>query len=398
MRSSDLLGPSLQSHARELPRTVIAANRCDARRTVRRRSGFTLIELLVVIAIIAVLIALLLPAVQAAREAARRIQCTNNLKQIGLALQNYHSAFNSFPPGALWGRRGDGTTGNNRDFSAHARLLGFSEQQALYNAANFSLACFNDPTFGDWVNSTTTLTRVNMFLCPSDTAPSWNHVGSGAMFNKQQAPGNNYFASTGATLEFAGQQSGGPPNGVFEYVGDKGRSHGIEEIRDGTSNTIAFGEWRIGSGNLNVVTIPTDIIFLGQFPAGTKRNDGSLNLPNWAGSLPQWLSQCAAAAANPGNRFNKTPTLGQNWALGLVGYSMGNLVLGPNPKYPNCSTNGGGTIESVSMVGLSSRHPGGASVVLCDGSVRFLKDSISNATLWKLGSRAQGEIISSDEF
>src|SRR5215469_14474199 len=103
------------------------------------RRGFTLIELLVVIAIIAVLIALLLPAVQAAREAARRAQCVNNLKQIGLGLHNYHQGNDSFPPGAYLARNADLTTRNNGDFSAHFRLLGFMEQQALYNAGNLSL-------------------------------------------------------------------------------------------------------------------------------------------------------------------------------------------------------------------------------------------------------------------
>ncbi|WZO97629.1 DUF1559 domain-containing protein [Isosphaeraceae bacterium EP7] len=362
------------------------------------RRGFTLIELLVVISIIAVLIALLLPAVQSAREAARRAQCTNNLKQIGLAMHNYHSAFDTFPPGALFGRRADLTTGNNRDFSAHVRLLGFSEQTALYNAANFSLAAFNDNAYGNWVNSTTTTTRLALMLCPSSPPPSWNHQGSGSLLNSLRAPGGNYFASLGSSMEFAGEQSGGPPNGIFEYVGNKGRTHGIAEVTDGTSNTIAFGEWRTGSGSSSIVTIPTDIVFIGTFPAGTKRNDGTLVMPKLADSFLQWISQCGAAAKDKTGTYGKSNTLGQNWSLGLVGYSMGNTLLGPNPKYPNCSVNGTGTLQSPGVFGLSSLHPGGANIVLADGSVRFLKDSVSLPTIWALGSRAGGEIVSADAW
>jgi prepilin-type N-terminal cleavage/methylation domain-containing protein/prepilin-type processing-associated H-X9-DG protein len=367
-------------------------------RIAPRRPGFTLIELLVVIAIIAVLIALLLPAVQSAREAARRAQCVNNLKQVGLALHNYHSVFDNFPPGSLWGRSEDGSTANNRDFSAQVRLLGFTEQPALYNAANFSVSCFNDAAYGDWANSTTTLTRVSLFLCPSDAAPTWNHSGSNAMFNAHTAPGNNYFASLGSSLEFAGNQPNGPPNGVFEFVGTYGKSHGLSEITDGASNTIAFGEWRTGSGRTGVVTIPTDIVFVGVFPAGTQRNDGSLTMPRLAASFPQWLSLCAAAVKIAGDYYPKSPTLGENWSLGLVGYSMGNTLLPPNPRYPNCSTDGGGSLQSPGMLGMSSRHPGGASILLCDGSVRFLKDTVNQQTVWSLGSRAQGEIVSADSY
>jgi prepilin-type N-terminal cleavage/methylation domain-containing protein/prepilin-type processing-associated H-X9-DG protein len=362
------------------------------------RRGFTLIELLVVIAIIGVLVSLLMPAVQSAREAARRAQCTNNLKQIGLALHNYHSTYDSFPAGGLLGRRGDGTTGNNRDFSAQARLLGYTEQSPLYNAANFSVAVFNDPTFGDLVNSTVSFTRVALFLCPSDDAPAWTHQGSGAVFNKATAPGNNYFANLGATLEFAGQQVGGPPNGIFQYLGERGRTYGASGVRDGLSNTIAFGEWRVGSGNLSVSTIPTDIIFLGRFPAGAARNNGTLSIPALASSLPAWLSQCAAAAKSPANIFGKTVSLGQNWSLGLVGYSLGNTLLPPNPRYPNCSVNGEGTIQSPTMVGLSSYHAGGANVLLADGSVRFLKDSTANQVIWALGTRSGGEVLSADAY
>ena len=133
----------------------------------RTRRGFTLIELLVVIAIIAVLIALLLPAVQSAREAARRAQCTNNLKQIGLAMHNYLTAHNVFPPGtaASYNTVNPGCMAS-MGWSAQALMLGYLEHTPLYNAANFML----DPLQNDshWANSTVLFTRLAAFICPSD--------------------------------------------------------------------------------------------------------------------------------------------------------------------------------------------------------------------------------------
>ncbi len=370
----------------------------------RRRPGFTLIELLVVIAIIAVLIALLLPAVQSAREAARRIQCTNNLKQLGLSLHNYHQANDCFPPGALPvfanGNTASATFYNNRGASVHARLLGFTEQPALYNALNFSVALFNDPT-GIAINSTATISRVAQFLCPSDAGPRWNFEGGGSILAAYPAPGNSYFASVGSSLEFADQQSGGPPNGPFPYVGTLGSVTRIASITDGTSNTVGFGEWKLGTGSTSSsATSLQDVVFVGSFPGGTARNNGTLTLPNPAlvASLLPWLDGCAQTWRSGGGRQPKTTTLGESWALGLVGYTQGNLVLGPNARFPNCNTNGAGTIESPGVFGLSSNHPGGANTLMLDGSVRFLKDGVSPQTIWALGSTRQGEVISSDAF
>jgi prepilin-type processing-associated H-X9-DG protein len=212
------------------------------------------------------------------------------------------------------------------------------------------------------------------------------------------APGNNYFASLGSSLEFAGQQSKGPPNGVFQYVGTLGEAIGISKITDGTSNTIALGEWKTGTGQINTVTIPTDIIFVGQYPPGVKRDTPLMSMPAGAAAFEQWLPLCAAGAIVAADRTGHTPRLGQSWAFGMIGYTMGNVLLPPNPRYPNCSVSGNNTLESPGMFGLSSFHPGGANVLMSDGSVRFLKDSTSLATVWKLGSRAQGEVVSSDEY
>jgi prepilin-type N-terminal cleavage/methylation domain-containing protein/prepilin-type processing-associated H-X9-DG protein len=362
--------------------------------TVTRR-GFTLIELLVVIAIIAVLIALLLPAVQAAREAARRAQCVNNMKQIGLALHNYHQVNDTFPPGAMLSRSTTLSLVLNSDYSAHMRLLGFSDQVPLFNAANFSVSPYSD-TAGIAMNTTAVTVRLSMFLCPSDVPPNWTMHGTAPITN-YISPGNSYFASVGSTLEIDGQQSGGPPNGVFELVNVAGKCFGVRDIIDGTTNTLAFGEWLMGTGNNNVVTIPQDICFCNQLPSGTARNNGTLSMPNPAlvKGFPAWIEFCKS---NVGSlRNGKSSAVGETWSLGVFGYTLGTAVLEPNTKYPNC-VSVSADVMNPGMMNMGSRHPGGSNILMCDGSVKFLKNSTNRPVLWALGSRAQGEVISADAY
>jgi prepilin-type N-terminal cleavage/methylation domain-containing protein/prepilin-type processing-associated H-X9-DG protein len=394
MLSNDLkVGPGVA------PTALRPASRDNQPRQVpHRRHGFTLIELLVVIAIIAVLIALLLPAVQAAREAARRIQCVNNLKQIGLALHNYIDSNQTVPPAAVDTLTIGGTkTIPNGGFGPLARMLPFLEQNAVYNAANFSIDVINGAP-GMWSNTTAIFTRINGFLCPSDTAPAWPAITA----YTGTAPGVNYFASVGSGLEFSAAQTGGAPNGIFYYVLTGGTGPvTLAGITDGTSNTIAFGEWIVGDGNNAYFTVPSDIVFVGSYPPGVSRNTPLMELPAGSAQFQQWVQTCGAGLTLSADRTaTHTSQLGMGWAWGLPGFSFGNVVLAPNPKTPNCSVDTGSdnTLWNPGMWTLSSRHPGGASVLLADGSVRFLKDSTNQQTVWSLGSRAQGEIVSSDSY
>ncbi len=384
------------------------------RTRARMARGFTLIELLVVIAIIAVLIALLLPAVQAAREAARRTQCVNNLKQLGLAVANYSSTNGSFPMGGIpllntsnppnltsWGA-----------WSAQATMLQFVEQGPLYNATNFSVGCFSKGGMGADNNYTTLLSKVNGFICPSsppyvgitsptDSAPP-NEMGP--------SPGNNYFASAGSSMNVYGPNnpdmyatSNSTPNGPFCH----GLVFGERDITDGLSNTISFGEWRSGDNNMNKLTLPQDLIIASSQPSGASPRDFSgstgayCNMPLGGAILNSWLQQCAGLAQAGGTPPPKHYSyIGELWAEGVPSRGMGNVLVAPNSPYPNClySFGGGDTDDDFGNVGLSSFHPGGANVLFCDGSVHFIKNTINQLTLWQLGSRGQGEVVSSDSY
>jgi prepilin-type N-terminal cleavage/methylation domain-containing protein/prepilin-type processing-associated H-X9-DG protein len=352
-----------------------------------RRSGFTLIELLVVIAIIAVLIALLLPAVQAAREAARRAQCVNNLKQIGLAMHNYHSATNSFPQGASKNpKNGPGDSDLIwSSWSAQALMLPYLEQQALYNAANFSwgIDVFGDPCYQ--INSTVANTVINAFMCPSDP-----NVGRTNL--------NSYFASVGTTTNFMTVNCWGGVNtpcaptgstGVFTYF----LAYGIRDIADGTSNTVAYAESLTGSPNGGSG-------YRGNSTQGVNDPGGQLfNAQTNPAVVMQALQACQTAFQQGQSiQTNK----GQLWALGARAYTLFQTIQTPNDRqftFGSCEFGCTGCgLDQSWAVQPSSFHSGGVNVLMADGSVRFVKDSIARTTWWALGTRDWGETISSDAY
>jgi prepilin-type N-terminal cleavage/methylation domain-containing protein/prepilin-type processing-associated H-X9-DG protein len=348
----------------------------------RPRRGFTLIELLVVIAIIAVLIALLLPAVQAAREAARRTQCVNNLKQIGLGLHNYHTTHDSFPMGGSMTAAGPGTYWLWSTTSAHACMLGYLEQQPLFNAINFSWNMESNGGTSQPVNATVYNTKLNLFLCPSD--PNAGTLNT-----------NSYHGSYGSsTLNLTGEEV----TGMFTVV----LAYGIPNVPDGTSNTIAFSEALCGDGNGNSrggASTPSKYRGNAVIGAGN-------NLPHVYDASNLGLNAIAADIQACATAFRTTTTniadyRGWRWSVGIQGFTLFNTVQTPNEANINgcrddCSA--GCNMDNGWSYPASSAHPGGVNVLLGDGSVRFVKNSIARTTWMYLGTKAGAEVISQDAF
>jgi prepilin-type N-terminal cleavage/methylation domain-containing protein/prepilin-type processing-associated H-X9-DG protein len=331
-------------------------------RKSRSRRGFTLIELLVVIAIIAVLIALLLPAVQAAREAARRSQCVNNLKQLGLAMHNYHDTIGTFPIGAMGVRSPKGytlgTTTNNRRTWAFM-ILPYLEQGTIFHAINFSLP-FNPPAGA--ANNTVSETLIASFLCPSDSNTNqidqnnrregnylvnWGNASwyqdTNSSFNPLSGTTNNPF--TPSTPVFFG----GAPFGLDKSIG-------IQNITDGTSNTLLMAEVVIG------------------------------------------LTQGSTGYEHRGDIYNDDYNCAQFEAYTPPNSKFPDYIQGSYCQYPFANNPPCKTVSNPYFNTARSRHPGGVNALLADGSVKFFKDSINVITWRAVATTSGSEIVSADSF
>jgi prepilin-type N-terminal cleavage/methylation domain-containing protein/prepilin-type processing-associated H-X9-DG protein len=343
------------------------------------RRGFTLIELLVVIAIIAVLIGLLLPAVQAAREAARRIQCVNNLKQVGLAVHNYHDSVGTLPLGCAvkFDRSGHPLFNG---WGITARILPYLEDQNKFNACNFSLA--NEAPQNDTAMRIATAT----YLCPSDGQNQSIFIDDGQPRNN-----TNYAFNRGEWYVWGGAVTASPPNSPFRA----NACVPLAAVTDGLSNTIFAAEVKSHTPYL------LNCSGLAYTPLSAAPRPGPYDSP---ASIPQYTS-CSGSIAE------LRPDSGHSeWEDGNTSQAGFTTAWPPNKVTPGSfggtsvpdtdlisirEENGGPTFAAVTA---RSYHPGGVNVLLGDGSVRFVKDTVDGSTWRALGTASGGEVISADAY
>ena len=375
----------------------------------RKRGGFTLIELLVVIAIIAVLIALLLPAVQSAREAARRAQCVNNLKQLGLAMHNYISTHSTVPPTMVMYSAGPNGQDTGQHHSTHSRLLPFLEQTQIFNAINFSVSerwgggqgdivgQFNGSTADCdlWgiINATATANQINSFLCPSDTGtPNLTYFKFTPTGTPQFVGFHNYPYNTGVNPFSSGA---GAVNGTcyfptYNSSNQLGSNPSVQAERpisiatfvDGTSNTVIASEWLKGNG------LPPPTV---DGLANTYTSTATVN--QFAGQMNNDFLQSKACDAS----------VQQNWTWKGDWWISGQSVTYSHTQTPNkksCYYPGIGqpSATAVNALAASSRHPGGVNVSFGDGSVKFIKNTVNPTAWYAIATPAGGEVVSSDAF
>tara|TARA_R110002111_G_scaffold259308_1_gene329207 strand:- start:1567 stop:2562 length:996 start_codon:yes stop_codon:yes gene_type:complete len=324
---------------------------------IRKKMGFTLIELLVVIAIIAILIALLLPAVQQAREAARRSTCKNNLKQIGLALHNYHDAFSAFPIGDLASISASPWATERTTWLA--RILPYMDQANLYNKINFEL-----PTGNSGSNVDAMKEDIPAYRCPSDPG------NRGTTQQTAYAP-TNYVGCIGSANNVwgdGGSTTVNPPlpNGTWaQFVQNAGNEKGLfasnsharlRDVTDGSSNTLAASECLVGG-----------------MVIGDQGFSGDLNT-------------CVAG----GTPTYEWPQRGYSWFYGKIWSWAFNTMRTPNPDLPDCFNYNSGAIGNVTA---SSKHVGGVHVLMVDGAVRFVSENIHLGTWRNLSNRSDGNVI-----
>ena len=370
------------------------------------RSAFTLIELLVVIAIIAILIGLLLPAVQKVREAAARAKCSNNLKQMGLAAHNYESTNGYLPP-----RKGtvnvNGTVGSN-DASPQALILPYVEQASKYNQFNFNYNVWNDnpavaglPSMSG-VNLAARSQDIPIYLCPSDPSSvirpaDWAINGNN---NPAQYPEGrcSYLASVGTTSSLvptsANSATWGTYAGIFAVAsapaGQILKGPTIVSITDGTSNTSLFSEvmrategWPHTSGFRDNTSI---ILAAGNDPSSNVLFDSDAR---------------TAPSCSTGTPWSSTISyIGTEFERALYGTVYYNHTLPPNWNKKNTSAqryNCGDTSISYFHVSASSYHTGGVNLVMADGSVRFVRDSINFVAWQAMGSKSGGEVVTDNQ-